>query len=165
MNIAFSAVLIFALLLPGLIFLSAYRNGIRSWISPDGGDSLARDIAGALIVAIVLHSTWIGLASQIGYTIDFQSVLVFLTGYSEEKAGLFAKAIQSAANSSKQLAIYFLTLYCGAAALGFLLHSLVLRFRLDGRIPLLRHRNQWSHLLSGRLSWFGELEQDFGGPD
>ncbi len=163
MNIAFSAVIIFALLLPGLIFLSAYQNGIKSWISPDGGDSLARDIAGALIVSIVLHSAWIGLASKVGYTIDFQSVLVFLTGYSEEKASLFANAIQSAAKSSQLLAIYFLTLYFGAAASGFLFHSVVVWFGLDGIIPLLRLRNHWSYLLSGRLSCFSELAQEFGG--
>ncbi len=163
MNIAFSAVLIFALLLPGLIFLSAYQNGIRSWINPDGGDSLAREIAGALIVSILLHSAWIGLASKIGYTIDFQSVLVFLTGYSEEKAGLYANAIQSAAKSSPQLAVYFLSLYIVAVILGFLFHSVVWWFELDGLIPLLRFRNHWSYLLSGRLSCFGDLEQKFGG--
>ena len=163
MNIAFSAILAFALLLPGLIYLSAYQNGIRSWISPDGGDSLARNIAGALIVSLVLHYAWIGLVARLGYAVDFQTLLVFLTGYSEEKSLVFANAIKSAAKSTQQIAWYFFALYFAAAILGFVSNLVVAWFGLDGIIPLLRQRNHWSYLLSGRLSCFAELEQDFGG--
>jgi hypothetical protein len=163
MNIAFSAILAFALLLPGLIYLSAYQNGIRSWISLDGGNSLARNIAGALIASLLLHYAWIGVAARLGYAIDFQALLIFLTGYSEEKSLLFANAIKSAASSSQQIAWYFLTLYLAAAILGFFSNLIVAWLGLDGLIPLLRQRNHWSYLLSGRLSCFAELEQDFGG--
>lgn len=163
MNLAFSALLIFSLLLPGLIFLRAYQNGFNSWVSPDGGDSLGRDIAGALIISAVFHLAWIGLAAKLGYTIDFESALVFLTGYSEEKSGLFTKAIETAARSGQRIALYFLTLYFAAAALGFFVNWLVVRYNLDGHVPPLRFSNHWSYLLSGRLSGFSELQQDFDG--
>lgn len=111
----------------------------------------------------MLHYAWVSLASHFRYSVDFRSLLVFLTGYSEEKSDLFAEAIQSAARSSQQIAWYFLTLYLASATLGFVSNIVVAWFGLDGAIPLLRQRNHWSYLLSGRLSCFTELEQDFGG--
>lgn len=163
MNIAFSAVLIFTLLLPGLIFLSAYQNGIGSWVSPDGGDSLGGNIASALISSAALHLVWTGLVARLGHPVDFQSVLVLLTGYSDEKSHLFASAIESAARSGQQAAFYFLTLYLAAAALGFFAHWIVIRYGFDANMPILRFRNHWTYLLSGRLSCFSELQQNFDG--
>jgi len=162
-NIAFSAILIFSLLLPGLIFLSAYQNGLKSWISPDGGDSLARNIAGSLIASIFLHWIWIALAGRLGYSIDFQSALVFLTGYSDGKSDLFVSAIQSAARSVPQISLYYLTLYFFAVVLGFFSHWVVTWFEIDGVVPVLRQSNHWSYILSGRLSCFRECSQGFGG--
>lgn len=121
MNIAIQAVVIFALALPGILFLRAKSLAGRFRSSRAIGEELAE----GFVAAIVAHSVWVPVAnlalSWFGLRIALDTVAQLLVGkYGPGDAGLDT-AVGRAVNYLPLVTTYFLSLYGAAWALGTLL--------------------------------------------
>ncbi len=141
MDVAFPALLIFLIVLPGIICRYAYRKG--TWISPVYLTSISEEIAYGIVLAAALHLLWGWGLSWFGVAIDLEAVLFFLTGV-EHTSG--ERAIRAITFAPERIFLYFLGLNALAIGVGFGLHAIVRRLRLDLRFRSLRFRNEWYYL-------------------
>src|SRR5256885_13761352 len=120
MNIAFPALLIFVLALPGSILTRTYREW--GWKLPVYRLPLGEEIAQSVFAAAVLHWIWCYGAGLLGYRIAFHDVLLLLFGGSGLPAEFVKNRLAAIAAQSLPIAEYFGSLYLGAAVIGVLGH-------------------------------------------
>src|SRR3954467_10381407 len=78
MNIAFPALFVFLLALPGIILRYAYRDW--AWKIPVYRLPLGEEIAKSVVSAAVLHLLGCWIADYLWYRINFSDALTLLTG-------------------------------------------------------------------------------------
>lgn len=161
MNLAFPALLIFVLVLPGVILRYTYARGTWKWNSATSIQSLGDEIAYSVVIAGALHLLWGAIVSPF-VSIDLQSVLTLLAGTGAGTRDDFQAAISSATSHPYKVAWYFLSLYGASACLGYGAHSLVRWRHWDRKTRLLRFKNDWHYLLSGEILEFAELPYEAG---
>jgi hypothetical protein len=153
MNLAFPAVLIVVLLLPGFLSRYWYRKG--SWEYPIHVESFAEGVFKGVVSAAVLHALWIWGAHLLGETIDFYAVLVLLTGSSGQE---LTQALRTATAHPGKVFVYFFSLYLASPLIGWLCHYVVRRCRLDLKLPFLRYDNDWHYVLTGEFLEFPDQQ-------
>lgn len=126
MNVAFPALLVFLIILPGFIFRHSFRLSEKTII--DQTPFAAASVKG-LVIAAFLHLPWVVLAEQIGHPIDYNALLMLLSSPQRENA--LVETIRQAADSFNWIVFYFISLFLGAALFGLLLRSIVVKFKLD----------------------------------
>ncbi|MEZ4699782.1 MAG: hypothetical protein R2834_05595 [Rhodothermales bacterium] len=141
MDVAFPALLIFLIVLPGIVCRYGYRKG--SWTSPVYLTSISEEIAYGVVLAAALHGVWGWMLSLFGVAIDLDAVLFFLTGANGDEAD---RAMRAVTYAPERIFGYFLALNVFAGAVGFGLHEFVRRRRLDLRFRTMRFRNEWYYL-------------------
>lgn len=154
MNIAFPALFVFVLALPGIILRSSYREW--AWECPVYPVPLGDAIARSLFGAAVLHAIWCGFAEFFGFRVNFEDVLLVLTGGFGLPNTELSTRLHTMIKHPVAIGIYFLSLYVGAAGLGLLGHVLVRHFRLDHKYEALRFDNFWYYVISGEFPYFAE---------
>jgi len=161
MNIAFSALVILFLALPGVILFVAYRSERGRPIS---SGPLADEIPLGLVVSVVLHGIWVVLFDFCGgklstpLQVDLKTTLRLLAAQFGKDDGEFESAVSSIVQHAGWILLYFGSLYVFAAIAGYVLKSAVRFWRLDRLIPMLRW-NDWYYLLKG------ESPEDYEEPD
>lgn len=158
MELAFSALLLFILVLPGIIFRYSYSKGFGKWPIPSPTRSLSDQIAYSLVSAGLLHLLWSWFVYTLGQKIDLSAVVMMIMGSYGKDEEYLLPAIQSFTHYPYKIAVYFLSLYLASALLGFCLHSLVRNRKLDLKHRFLRFDNDWYYLLTGEILEFGETE-------
>lgn len=148
MNIAFPALLLFILVLPGFICRFTYYESEKTDLN-----NQAFSIEGVLsfILSIVLHLIWMGIAHVLGRPVDTGHVLSLLSHSSETAV---TAALSNAADNIRLVSIYFLSLYFVAWALGLLAQTLVKYFSLDinGTLSFIfKFDTPWYYQLKGRV--------------
>lgn len=156
MNLAFPALFILLLVLPGLILRYTYARGPWRWESPTSITNLSDEIAYSVAFAVGLHWVWIAIADAIGNPVDLRSAISLLTGAYGHNSAYFDRSMRSVADHYGWVGSYFLSLYAAAGTLGFVLHWTVRRFKLDRKTRFFRFRNEWYYLLSGEVLEFSE---------
>lgn len=151
MNIAFPAVFIIILVLPGIICRYWYRKG--KWKHPLNVEPIAEETAKSIFLAAVLHAFWVSFVQFGNYKVDLEAVLSLLVGYQNQ---VFEQAIQSALSDPGAVLIYFASLYVASALLGYAAHCLVRNLKLDHKHRFLRFDNPWYYLFSGEMGDFPE---------
>jgi hypothetical protein len=164
MNLAFPALLIFVLVLPGVILRYTYARGTWKWNSATSIQSLGDEVAYSVVIAGALHLLWTWVVSPIG-DVDLQSVLTLLAGTGSGTRDDFQAAISSATDHPYMVSGYFLSLYITSACIGYGTHILVRKCHWDRKTRLLRFKNDWHYLLSGEILEFDELPYEAGEPD
>lgn len=162
MEFAVSAVVLIVLLLPGFILQTAYTRGFWRWNSPTSARSLTEQIPVGVVLASVLHGLWTSLCALMGRPIDFSAVMMLLLGSYGPYNIYFDRVISGLTRSPSRVFAYFSTLYLASAFLGYLFHWLVRRYALDRKSYFLRFNNPWFYLLTGEITEFGEVEEDYG---
>lgn len=157
MNIAFSALLVLVLVLPGITLRYAYARGPWRWSHPTSLRPLADEVAYSVVAATGLHLLWIYLAQYVGAQPDLTAVMVLLTGAYGPDGRLLEPTLASITGNPGAIGTYFGSLYAFSAAAGTLAHYVIRRARLDLRSRPLRFSNDWYYLLSGEVMEFGEL--------
>jgi len=148
MNIAFPAVLLFMLVLPGLLFRYTYQRGFFRR-SPITVPSFTEDLGFSILWAVVLHAIWLNIFSIAGLRIDYGTLLTLLIGQFGKDQAYLTQAIQAITAGHAAITSYFLSLFVAGYLLGYGAHFLVRSQRWDRRFPLLRFSNEWHYLFSG----------------
>lgn len=156
MNIAFPALLIIGLVLPGIVFRYTYARGSWGWTSPVSFRSMSDELAYSAIFAVGLHYAWASMATLLGYGVDYHSAVALLSGNFGDDRGTYLRAVNSLAYHPGKIAAYFLSLCGTAAVLGRASHWWVRRLKLDLRTQVFRFKNEWAYLLSGEVLSFAE---------
>jgi len=181
MNIAFGAVIIVALLYPGILFRLLYLRGvdlIAVFRSADQGQlkknriQYYRDVSkskfrifgqavweqviASLLPALVVHTLTIQLVSGFGrwyrHLPDYGLLYRILVA---DK--LTDQAVGQLADSVPRFVGYFFAMLLVAGVLGIVSRQVVRRFYVDLSIKMLRFSSDWDYLLSGRV--LGKSEQ------
>ena len=155
MNIAFPALLILLLVLPGVIVRYAYLRGTFA-NSPFRFSSLTDEIAYGVLWAFLLHVVWGCVVSLLGGRIDLESALSLLLGSFDKDQSRFTPAVRSLTDHPIRIALYFGGLYLASFLAGMGAHILVRKERLDLQYRWLRFSNEWHYLLSGEVLRFAD---------
>ncbi|ABQ28078.1 hypothetical protein [Geotalea uraniireducens] len=147
MNIAFPALLVFLIILPGFIFRFSFRISEKTVIDQT---PFATAFVKGVIIAGFFHLPWSWIASLIGHPIDYNALLMLLASPQRESA--LVTIIANVADDFPIIILYFISLFIFAAALGTLLRSLVVKFKLDRNEligPFVKFDTPWYYLFSG----------------
>jgi hypothetical protein len=156
-SLAFQALAIFALALPGIILRNSYRNGFF-WDRPRQTLPVAEEVAYSLVLACALHALFASVVHHWFWPIDFDAVGILLLGQYGKDSNLLLPSVQALTCHPGRIFTYFAGLYAFSATLGFGAHALVRRLRLDRRLPFLRFDHQWHYLLRGEIARFPETK-------
>ncbi len=158
MNIAFPALLLFLLVLPGIALRYTYLKGFWRWNSPISIQSISDEVAYSLVWAIMLHLVWCSIVSVFGFgKPDLRSVLILLTGGGSGRSEDLQSAIAATVETPYRVVGYFLSLLLFSGLLGLLAHIAIRSWRLDRKTKALRFKNEWHYLLSGEVLEFSEF--------
>jgi hypothetical protein len=157
MNIAFPALIVLILALPGAIFRYTYARGSWGWSSPISFRSVSDELAYSAVFAVGLHFIWLGVGSLGGNSVDIPSLLAMLSGNYGVRGERYESSLNSIASHAKLVGFYQLSLLISAAILGWLGHKLVRWAELDLKTQIFRFRNEWHYLLTGEILKFKEV--------
>ncbi len=163
MNIAFSALLILFVALPGIIAWYAYRSerGRPATTRP-----FTDEVPLGIIIAAGLHYLWVNVFNALGYklglAVDVDAALTLLSAQAGKDGEMFKRAEHALSNNIGWVALYFGSLCILAVFFGWGAKKAVLRWRLDRKLPLLQW-SDWFYLLRGQ-SPLG-MEDDGTKPD
>ena len=147
MNIAFPALLIFLLFLPGFIFLTSFRKTERTSLD---FRPLAERTVISMVVAGIFHAVWAWLYHGIcGDLPDYATTMTLLVG---QRGELLEQAVSGAATAPGPIFGYFFSLYLGSWVMGYLFRWSVVRCGWDRKgvlAPWLRFDTPWYYLLKG----------------
>jgi hypothetical protein len=160
MNLAFPALLVFLLILPGLLLSYAYRKGF-SWRSPVSFSSIPNEITRGVLLAIPLHLVGILLVEKgFGRSVDYGAVLILLLGQAHPESGEGMRALRAVSETPFAIALYFFLLSFGSMGLGYGAHWIVRKHRLDLRWDALRFDNDWYYLFTGEARAFSIPQEE-----
>ena len=148
MNVAFSALLVFLLLLPGFLFRTYFKRAEKVVLDIKPFGQAAID---AFLTAIVIDLVWYALTHVLtGARVDFRALFTLIAG---EKSAELESAIAELAADPWRPGLFFGSLYAFAIVCAFGLRRIVMRWRLDRRgAPLanfLRFDTPWYYLFTG----------------
>jgi len=170
MSLAFSAVLIFLIFVPGAILRRSYFSGRFSikFVSTSPLD----EIVWAIIPGAVLHLIMIYFVKNFCIQqLDFTTIGFLLVGAKDDANT--ARAFQVLGRDIWLITKYNVILWMIAGVIGHGFRIVVRRYRLDLRFNLLRFNNEWYYLLSGETNktkpgevnyvWIDALVETAGG--
>jgi hypothetical protein len=159
MNIAFPALLVLLLVLPGITLRYTYLKGFWRWNSPVSFQTISDEVALSIVWSAVLHLIWYFLVTRLGFgKPDLKSILVFLVGGGTGRSDDLRLAITATVESPLRIAGYFLSIILFSGFVGLLAHIAVRAWRLDRKTKALRFKNEWHYLLSGEVLEFSEFQ-------
>lgn len=160
MNIAFPALLILLLALPGAVFRYTYARGSWGWSSPISFRTISDELAYSAVFAVGLHFVWLGIGSFFGHHADVISLLAMLSGNYGVRGERYESSLNSIAQHTGVVGFYHISLLLSAAVLGRLSHRFVRWAELDLKTQVFRFRNEWHYLLTGEILRFEEVSID-----
>jgi hypothetical protein len=149
MEFAVSAIFLLILLLPGFILQSAYAKGFWRWNSPTSARTLTEQIPAAVVLSSIMHVFWGTLAALAGYPVNLNAIVMLLLGSYGKDEAHFESTMSAFTSNPYKVFLYFLSLYCLSALVGYISHWFVREQGWDRSTRILRFNNQWFYLLSG----------------
>lgn len=143
MNIALSAFLLLALIIPGFIFLNAYDRKENTAIERKPFDVSS---AMALFFSILIHLLLITTASLLGNTVNYELIVKLLTGYS-----LSQEEVEELVESIPLVTFYFLSAYSVPFFLGKAAQAAMFRMN-PYKNSAFSFDTPWYYELKGKLS-------------
>ncbi len=161
MEFAFSALVIFLFLLPGIIFNYAYLRGLGRREGPVAMKRYSEYLVHATIYALILNAVWGFLFSWavqylVSWDVQWNVLLKLLMGGRQIKEN----QIEIVANHLFGIASYLLSLYFVSAILGTAAHIIVRKLKLDRKFRIFRPDDPWFYLLSGEILEFPEVTEE-----
>jgi hypothetical protein len=154
-SLAFQALAIFALALPGIILKNTYRNGFF-WDRPRQTSPLTEEVAYSLVLACAVHGIFAPLVDRWFWPVDFKAIAILLLGQYGKDSQFLAPVVNAMTSHPGRIIAYFISVYVISAALGYGAHAIVRGLRLDCKVRFLRFDHQWHYLLHGEIAKFPE---------
>lgn len=152
MNLAFPALFVLLLLLPGILLSYSYRRGFFRR-SPITLGPIRDEIGRGIVLAIFVHL--VALAISWGSALWTPKTEIFLSVFAD-----VGKIAPGRVAEEFKSALWYLIATNGAAlGVGGLLHGIVRWWQLDLRWEWLRFNNEWHYLFSGEV-WLYEKDTD-----
>lgn len=145
MNIAFPALAVLLLLLPGVLLSYSYRRGFFRR-SPITLGPIRDEIGRGIVLALFIHPLALGLVSTV---VGWQPDTMVLTSLFVGDANLDRASIEVLGGLW-----YLVSVNVGALLVGSLTHWIVRSNHLDLRYDVLRFDNEWHYLFSGEARVF-----------
>jgi hypothetical protein len=161
LNFAFPAIVILVLLGPGFAFYSVYAGKLRR--SQDTVISSTSVTLATLVTvgsSVPLHGLWIILcfylskipvSVELARPVDLSIALILVMGANDQE--ILRSAITSVSNSAAYVALYFLTLWFAAFALGGWVRKLVAARKWDLKYAFLKLDNPWHYFFNGDIRY------------
>lgn len=158
MNIAFTSILLFLILVPGFILRLSYRSSKYSVKNLNRG--FISELTYAIVPAILLQFLAISFANHFtDYKIDFE-VLGYLVLGVDEKL-IIQESFRNIRDNLSVIFAYNILLFIFAGVFGQIGLRLVRYYRWDRIIPSFRFSNRWSYILSGECLDFPDVPDTF----
>lgn len=154
MNIAFSALVLALLLLPGGLFRYGYLRGPVQQRTPGVTLNLTDNLGWVLVGAVGMHALALWLLSGFNIHPDYHLILPAVTGQFGKDGEWLQDTIRALPGVQGAYAGYFAGTSFGAYLLGVLLHVLVRLSGLDSRLGFLRFADDWFYILDERANRF-----------
>jgi hypothetical protein len=152
MNIAFSAILILLLILPGFVFSVAFYNIDHR---PINYVPLTHKAVVSLFASCAFHVIWLSMLYSLNHTLSFHPLLTLIAGTQDSE---YTQAIESISlDNIFGFFKYFISIYLFAFCIGKLARYLIKKMELD-RFPFFRLETKWHYL-------FGGHDWEKGAPD
>lgn len=156
MNIAFSTILLFIFLLPGLSFRRFYYSDEFS--KEYFKQTFLEVFLTAFVPSIILQTLWYYLVQLIGYQVDLILIGKIITN------SVTSEYLLSLKNDFDEVVLYNLTLFLFSAAFGYYSKKGIRVRKLDRKYKMFRFQNAWHYILKGEFFDFPraafDLEQD-----
>ncbi len=146
MNIAFSAIVLAVLLLPGGLFRFGYLRGYFRR-SPIVVANLIDDLPWVLFGAIIIQAMGQMIVHLLGRPSDYHVVLPLMLGQYGDKQDLLKNIIETIPNLQFGYFLYFVVINLFAYIIGLFFHWLVRTNRWDNTYNFLRFPNEWYYML------------------
>lgn len=160
MNVAFSAVLLFILVLPGFLFRYTYARGGRRWDNPFAVQALSDEIPYSIFAAAVLHLVYASFIVHVLHIgIDLRSVFLLLIANFGKDSIALEHVVNSVVGHPYKIFFYFFILNLLSGGMGYLTHGFIRSRRWDIRYSSLRYNDEWYYLLKGEVLNFGRVER------
>lgn len=148
MDFAFSTILLFLIIAPGLVarycyFTHPFANDARS-------SELISEVFWSIIPGILIQLSFAKfLPSLFGYNIKLTDIGFLLIGKDDnQRLDLIMQNIQ---NNILPIIVYNLFILCTAASIGILSKEFVRLTKLDKRSEFFRFSNKWFYIMSGEI--------------
>lgn len=146
MNIAFPAIFIFLLILPGFAFRASFRKSEKTNLDHK---PFAEATFLGVLAAMLLHAIWVLLSGAVtNYTVDYQTAFTLLVG---QRGVKLDSSIAAAMEHPQAIFVYHLSLLLFSWVAGALLRGAVTKYQWDQEgplSPLLRFDTPWYYLFS-----------------
>lgn len=162
MNIAFPAVVVVLLTLPGVLFNAAYRKGVFPR-TPFRFDSVQNEILKGLAAASLIHVVGVVAVEFTGKEVDFSAVLALLAGWPPVGEDSIREYVSSVTGFPLSVFAYVIATSIAGAGLGISLHLLVRCNYYDLTNEWLRFDNEWYYLFSGERIAFEAASKEEAG--
>ncbi|MFK7845377.1 MAG: hypothetical protein AB8G77_08755 [Rhodothermales bacterium] len=148
MSIAFPALVITILILPGILFFYTYRRGFGP--SPVVLKTIQSEIVHGILCSIPINLLAIVLIDLLPFPdVDFRAVVALLTGWHGVDDAYIAQNINAISSNAGLILFYVFSTSILSALAGYLAHGIIRYYRWDLRIDYLRFSNEWRYLFSG----------------
>lgn len=151
MNVAFQAVLIFLLVVPGIIIRYTYAVGLLG--RPRAPSAVSEEVVYSVVLACLVHALTAPIAGCF-QGVDLRALAALLLGEYGKDSRLFPRVIDALTAHPYLTLSYLISTYVIAAVFGLVGHGLVRWQRLDRRYRVLRFDNPWHYLFTGEVRDF-----------
>ncbi len=149
MNFALPALILVLIFIPGPIFVYTFKGSLRNPKAPMV--STASMNAGWVVAglfALLIHSMGILFIEWVSrWRIDLSAVLYLVAGHYDDGKE-FSRVTTLVVEHYLAVTTYFLSVCAAAVFLGFAIHGLIRKCRLDRTHSTFRFNNSWHYLLS-----------------
>lgn len=149
MNIAFAALAILTLAIPGAFFLAVYRGGTRG--IPASSINFQQYLVAYVVLSALLHLALSFIANLVtGLEVRHETLLYVLTGWKPAATDIDQVA-QSLVGPSGATLWYIIYSFVASGLLGLGARGVVRFFYLDLLFSLIRPHSEWHYLFSGEI--------------
>lgn len=150
MNVAFTSLVLFLLVTPGLVFRHSYRVGVGNF--PALRKNLTEEIALASLIACPLHVVWCTIARVLPLAVspDPPQALTLLAGTGGEN--VIQPTLSAVSSHMCWIGAYLGTLCIAAGVSGLLLRRAYFRWQFVRSLPFARLDDSWPQLLTPKIA-------------
>lgn len=154
MSFAFSTILIFLLIFPGVIYRRLYNS--KEFSKDYLRKNTLDEVTGSILWGILIQGLGVYIVTRFFHMeLDTETVAYLITGAKDDAHS--AKAFAKFYESLDKLLLYYVSLIFLSGLAGYTAKAFVRKTGLDRKSRLLRFDNEWHYILSGEILEFPEL--------